>query len=340
MSSDRTSASAMDADAAPAPPSPPRSRKRPSRMADGHSSPNPSPRGSPKRRLRTSAESAALALAAVAASASAVSVRDDEGHNAVQRRGPVGGRVDGGHGAIHMLGAAAARVDGGHAAIQMPGRAGTRVERRHAAARRLAPAGVGVGHGAVQKHWSDADEFTLLAAAVAFRQRTGRAPCLPDMGALFDSIRGSISPHINQDLVYYKLKRFKSKFQHSDGPRDRRLRDLCAKAWGGVPPSEDNSDGQEAGETDADELRAVPDAAAMMPVVTEVLGEYWKTNERAMAGVPLEKGLSRLGKRQGRMIETKWRQQLDEEMKTQMRRHDLGKEVCALLNDAIKGLGP
>uniref|UniRef100_A0A0A9FQN5 Uncharacterized protein n=1 Tax=Arundo donax TaxID=35708 RepID=A0A0A9FQN5_ARUDO len=96
------------------------------------------------------------------------------------------------------------------------------------------------------------------------------------MGVLFDSISGSISPYLDHDLVCYKLKRFKSKLQHSDGPRDRRLRDLCAKAWGVVPPSEDNSAGREADETDADERRAIHDAAAMLPVVTEVLGEYSK----------------------------------------------------------------
>ncbi|CAN6239298.1 unnamed protein product [Urochloa humidicola] len=303
MSSGRQSASAMDADAAP---SPLRSKKRPSRRSDSDWSPNPSPRGSPtptehKRKRRTSAESAALALTAVAARASAVTA--DAGRAAVrrsQRPRRRAARVDGSDGAIQMLGAAAA----------------------------------GVG---VQKHkWSDADEFTLLAAAVAFRERTGHAPRLPDMPQLFDSICDNISPHIDQFMVYYKMKRLKSKFQHSDGPRDRRLRNLCSVLWGVgvglVPSSEDDSD--------ASERRGVPDAAAMMPVVTEVLGEYWKTNERVMAGVPLEKGLSLLGKKEGRMLETKWRQQLDEEMQSQMRQHDLAKEVCGLLTDAIKGLGP
>ncbi|CAO2040546.1 unnamed protein product [Urochloa humidicola] len=304
MSSVRPSASAMDAEAAH---SPPRSKKRPSRRSDSDWSPNPSPRGSPtatatehKRRRRTSAESAALALTVVAARASAAT--PDAARGAAVRRSQRprrrAARVDGGDGAIQMLGAAAA----------------------------------GVG---VQKHkWSDADEFTLLAAAVAFRERTGHAPRLPDMAQLFDSICDSISPHIDQFMVYYKMKRLKSKFQHSDGPRDRRLRNLCSVLWGVgvVPSSEDDSD--------AGERRGVPDAAAMMPVVTEVLGEYWKTNERVMAGVPLEKGLSLLGKKEGRMLETKWRQQLDEEMQSQMRQHDLAKEVCGLLTDAIKGLGP
>lgn len=289
----------MDADA---PPSPPRSKKRPSRRSDSDWSPNPSPRGSPtehKRRRRTSAESAALALTAVAARASAAG--SDAGRGGArrsQRPRRRTARADGGDGAIQMLGAAAARVG-------------------------------------VQKHkWSDADEFTLLAAAVAFRERNGHAPRLPDMAELFDSICDSISPHIDQFMVYYKMKRLKSKFQHSDGPRDRRLRNMCSVLWGVgvVPSSEDDSD--------AGERSGVPDAAAMMPVVAEVLGEYWKTNERVMAGVPLEKGLSLLGKKEGRLLETKWRQQLDEEMQSQMRQHDLAKEVCGLLTDAIKGLGP
>ncbi|KAL6633470.1 hypothetical protein ACP70R_026141 [Stipagrostis hirtigluma subsp. patula] len=289
----------MDADPAAAPPSPSRSRKRPSRAGDGQPDANPSPRGSPARRSqfkRRPRTSAESAALALAAVAARAS-------------------------------AASLRVDAGQGSVQRPGH---RVEGGHSSA----GAGAGAVRGGVQKHWTDEDEFTLLTAAVAFRGRTGREPRLPDMGALFDSIRGSISPHIDQYLVYYKLKRLKSKFQHSDGPRNRRLRDLCAKLWGAA---EDNS---EAGDTDADEGRAVPDAAAMMPVVTEVLGEYWKTNERALAGLPMEKGLSLLGKKEGRSIETKWRQQLDEEMQTQMRRHDLAKEVCALLTDAIKGLGP
>uniref|UniRef100_A0A0A9A477 Uncharacterized protein n=1 Tax=Arundo donax TaxID=35708 RepID=A0A0A9A477_ARUDO len=33
----------------------------------------------------------------------------------------------------------------------------------------LRPAGVGVGHYAILKRWSDDDEFTLITAAAAFR---------------------------------------------------------------------------------------------------------------------------------------------------------------------------
>ncbi|KAL6912058.1 hypothetical protein ACP4OV_000863 [Aristida adscensionis] len=291
--------------------------------------------------------------------------RVDGGHGVFQGPGTEGARLDGAHGALQIPGPEGVPADVGDGAVQRPwidadeitllAAAAAFQERTDRAPRRAdagalfdsmrdpisphidgadgghSPAGAGVGRGGVQMHWSDGDELTLLTAAVAFRQRTGREPRLPDMGALFDSISGSISPLIDQYLVYYKLKRLKSKFQHSDGPRDPRLRDLCSRLWG---------DDEEAGERDADQGRAAPDAAAMMPVVTEVLGEYWNTNGRALVGMPLEKGLSLLGKKEGRSIETRWRQQLDEEMQTQMRRHDLAKEVCALLSDAIKGLGP
>jgi hypothetical protein len=74
------------------------------------------------------------------------------------------------------------------------------------------------------------------------------------------------------------------------------------------------------------------------PVVTEVLAEYWKMNERALAGFGQKKGLSLLSKKEGRLMETRWRKQLDEEMQTQMQRHDLAKEICVLLNDTVKGL--
>ncbi|KAG8072549.1 hypothetical protein GUJ93_ZPchr0006g41922 [Zizania palustris] len=202
-----------------------------------------------------------------------------------------------------------------------------------------APAGS--SHGAVQKLWSDADEIALLAGAADFRARTGNVPRLPDMGPLFDSIRGSLSPHLDQAKVYYKLKRLKSKYLHaapgaSAGPHERRVRDLCASVWGAdLEPLADGDD-----EGGADQRRTVPDAAAMLPVLTEMLDEYWKTDGRSLSGVSLEKGLSLLGTDEARFIEAKWRRQLDAEIQTQIRRHDLAKEVYGLLMDAIKGLGP
>uniref|UniRef100_J3LHG4 Uncharacterized protein n=2 Tax=Oryza brachyantha TaxID=4533 RepID=J3LHG4_ORYBR len=117
---------------------------------------------------------------------------------------------------------------------------------------------------------------------------------------------------------------------------ERRVRDLCASVWGDdLEPLAEGDD-----EAGADQPRTVPDAAAMLPVLTEMLDEYWKTDGRALSGVSLEKGLSLLGTEEARFIEGKWRRQLDSEIQTQMRRHDLAKEVYALLMDAIKGLGP
>jgi hypothetical protein len=218
MASERSPASAMDVDAERSLPSPPGSKKRPSRTGgDGQSRPNPSPGVSPasrtdlkRRKLRTSAESAALALASVATHAFAASVDADADRAAAKRRGPAGVRVDEGHGAIQMLGAVAACVDRDHAAAQKEGPVakGSAIGQKHGTAY--------VSRGAAQKHWSDADEFTLLNAALEFRKRTGRVPRLPDMAEFFKSITDSISPEINQWMVYYKLKRLKSKFQHTD----------------------------------------------------------------------------------------------------------------------------
>jgi hypothetical protein len=75
-------------------------------------------------------------------------------------------------------------------------------------------------------------------------------------------------------------------------------------------------------------------------MVKEVLGEYWKSNGQGLSGVSLEKGLALLGSQEASVAEGKWRRQLEADMRMQMRRHDLGKEVYGLLIDAIKGLGP
>ncbi|GJN22405.1 hypothetical protein PR202_gb09961 [Eleusine coracana subsp. coracana] len=180
-----------------------------------------------------------------------------------------------------------------------------------------------------RKAWSEADEVALLTAAAAFRERTGRAPRIrEDAGTLLRSVRGAVSPHIDEAKASNKLRRFRSMFRH-EAPgedataHDRRVHDLSAKVWGPGVVARDEKKG-----------------AVMLPVVREVLGEFWKVNERAMAGLPLDKGLSLLGKREARLIETKWRQQLDEEMKTQMQRHDLAKEICRLLSDTVMELDP
>jgi hypothetical protein len=47
-----------------------------------------------------------------------------------------------------------------------------------------------ISYGAVQRLWSGADEFALLTDAATFRAGNGHIPCLPDMGELFDYLRG------------------------------------------------------------------------------------------------------------------------------------------------------
>ncbi|CAD6242214.1 unnamed protein product [Miscanthus lutarioriparius] len=310
MPSEWSSPFSMDANAAPTPPSPPSSKKRSLSpllgMGDGHQDPNSTPCGSPSRRLRISAESTVVALAAAATLWSDV----DGGHEDVQSLESVGIAVDLGRGDVQGL----------------------------------QPSGDGC-HGVAPnypKRWSDADEVTLLAAAAFFRERTGRSPLPIDAGALFDSIRDSVSPHINEANVPYKLTRFRSKFLHSAPgesatSHDRLLHDLSVKAWGSVNTVARDARDAATKTPVVTEVLEARDAATKLAVVTEVLREYWKMNE--LAGLSLEKGLSLLWKKNGRLIETRWRKQFDGEMKTQMRWHDLAKEICGLLNDTIKGLG-
>jgi hypothetical protein len=197
--------------------------------------------------------------------------------------------------------------------------------------------------GAVQKLWSEADEIALLTGAAAFKDRTGIAPRLPDMGELFDSIRDSLAPHLDQAKVYYKLKRLKSKFQHSvpgdsSTAHEHRLRDLGAALWGAELTRPEENAAEEA--ADADDIDGNREGAVKLPMVKEVLGEYWRLNGQTMSGVSLEKGLALLGSQEASDTEVKWRRQLEADMRMQMRRHDLEKEVYGLLIDAIKGLGP
>lgn len=211
--------------------------------------------------------------------------------------------------------------------------------------------GLGLGgHGAAQKLWTDADEIALLNGAISFRARYGIAPRLPDVEGLYESLRDSLSSHINQAKVYYKLKRLKSKFCNTalpptSTPHERRVRALSADLWGTevAPSVEDLPEAEEPEEEDADEVYTGADVAVAvserLPLVSELLGEYWRRNGRAMSGVSLEKGLGLLGAEEGNVAETRWRRQLDAEMRTQLRRHDLAKEVFGLLSDTIKGLG-
>ncbi|CAN6214632.1 unnamed protein product [Urochloa humidicola] len=217
-----------------------------------------------------------------------------------------------------------------------------------AAAAATAPSSGGVGGGS--KLWTDADEVALLTGAVAFKDRSGIAPRAQDMPQLYDSIRESLSPYLDQDKTYYKLKRLKSKFQHSvlgdsSSAHERRVRDLCAVLWGGEPAravENDVEEAEEAEEGDADGGFTGGDGegSARLSMVKEVLGDYWKLNGQGLSGVSLEKGLALLGSQEASAAEGKWRRQLEADMHIQMRRHELGKEVYGLLLDAIKGLGP
>ncbi|XP_071679144.1 uncharacterized protein [Lolium perenne] len=224
---------------------------------------------------------------------------------------------------------------------------------------RASPSRAAGGGGAVQL-WTDADELALLSGAVAFRAGSGRAPRLPDTGPLFQSIRDSLSPHIDQSKVYYKLKRLKSKFCNTalsatSTAHDRRVRDLSAAIWAAdlappPPPSpppalaleEANHDDDDDDPEEDDDGYAPTNVAVgpRMPLVSDLLGEYWKRNARSLSGVSLDKGLALVGADEGRVVEAKWRRQLDAEMRSQVRRHDLAKEVFALLIDTVKGLGP
>ncbi|XP_047064385.1 STOREKEEPER protein-like [Lolium rigidum] len=208
--------------------------------------------------------------------------------------------------------------------------------------------------------WTDADELALLSGAVAFRAGSGRAPRLPDTGPLFESIRDSLSPHIDQSKVYYKLKRLKSKFCNTalsatSTAHDRRVRELSAAIWAAdlAPPpppppalaleeAHHADDDDDDDDPEDDDGYAPPNVAVgpRMPLVSDLLGEYWKRNARSLSGVSLEKGLALVGADEGRVVEAKWRRQLDAEMRSQVRRHDLAKEVFALLIDTVKGLGP
>ncbi|KAK1603678.1 hypothetical protein QYE76_027351 [Lolium multiflorum] len=231
---------------------------------------------------------------------------------------------------------------------------------------RASPSRAAGGGGNVQL-WTDADELALLSGAVAFRAGSGRAPRLPDTGPLFESIRDSLSPHIDQSKVYYKLKRLKSKFCNTalsatSTAHDRRVRDLSAAIWAAdlaPPPSPSpppppalaleeahdaaaDDDAEDEDDPDDDEGYAGANVAVgpRMPLVSDLLGEYWKRNARTLSGVSLEKGLALVGADEGMLTEAKWRRQLDAEMRSQVRRHDLAKEVFSLLIDTVKGLGP
>lgn len=214
----------------------------------------------------------------------------------------------------------------------------------------------GAGAGAAQKLWSDADEVALLTGAAAFKEKSGVAPRLPDMGDLYEFLKDSIAPHLDQAKVYYKLKRLKSKFQHtapsaSSSPHERLVRDLSADLWGaelahpaedGEPSLEEGADADEAEGLNAIQVHKRGDfeepQPGRLPIVREVLGEHWRSNGYSRAY--LEQGLSQADPDEADVVEAKWRRHLESDIRMRMRWHDLGKEVYGFLMDAIKGLGP
>nr|BBD82394.1 hypothetical protein [Oryza sativa Indica Group]BBD82407.1 hypothetical protein [Oryza sativa Indica Group] len=92
-----------------------------------------------------------------------------------------------------------------------------------------------------------------------------------DEVVLFDSIRGSLSPHIDQAKVYYKLKWLKGKYLHAApgafaGSHGRCVHDLCTSVWGAdLEPLVGDDEGAAAAA--ADQPRIVPDAATMLHVL-------------------------------------------------------------------------
>lgn len=89
------------------------------------------------------------------------------------------------------------------------------------------------------KTWSEADEVVLLTAAKEFRARTGSEPRIATIREFFAEIKDSVARHLDQDKVYYKLKRLKSKFFLTggvppSGAHESVLYNLSKDVWHGV----------------------------------------------------------------------------------------------------------
>ena len=148
----------------------------------------------------------------------------------------------------------------------------------------MAPPRGSTNHQLDMVTWNDADEVTLLLAAAAFRERAGRIQ--RNRGATSDAgvLLRSISPHINEPrcVLHYKLGRSKSIFQHkapgeSAAAHGHLVHDLRAKVWGFV-----NTGLRPRGP------RCIHHYAGGHR--SEVLDEYMKMNERALAGLPPGEG--------------------------------------------------
>jgi adenosylcobinamide amidohydrolase len=75
------------------------------------------------------------------------------------------------------------------------------------------------------------------------------------------------------------------------------------------------------------------------PFLSESLREYWKSNGEKFSSVSLEKGLVQMDTARARELEKKWKKQLEAEMRSRMKRHEVFKEVYALLIDGVRGQG-
>ncbi|KAJ4816364.1 DNA-binding storekeeper protein-related transcriptional regulator [Rhynchospora pubera] len=215
---------------------------------------------------------------------------------------------------------------------------------------------------APHKTWSDADEVTLLRAAKEFRARTGSEPKIATIREFFDKIKGSVAPHLDPDKVYYKLKRLKSKFLLNgdiapSGAHEKVLYNLSKDVWLGVvgdnKKKKKKTKKKNADAGNKDEVRDYEDEddyaivtveraqkeVGSFPFLSEALREYWKSNGEKFSSVSLENGLMQLDNTRARELEKKWKKQLEADIRSRMKRHEIFKEVYALLIDGVKGQG-
>ncbi|KAJ3700275.1 hypothetical protein LUZ61_003980 [Rhynchospora tenuis] len=192
--------------------------------------------------------------------------------------------------------------------------------------------------GGAHQIWTDAEEVALLKAAARFRARTGYPPRTPDMEEFFESVKKSLGSGMDQVRVFYKLKRLKSRFLLTSGPlkgpHERLIYKLSAEVWG----SEANGkNGREVEEMSGFEERGeMENGSVNCAFVTEALREYWRENEKGSSGPLLEEGLRCVNPARATKLEMKWREQVESDMRLEIKRHEIFKEVYGLLAHAVK----
>ncbi|XP_078157983.1 uncharacterized protein LOC144553614 [Carex rostrata] len=205
------------------------------------------------------------------------------------------------------------------------------------------------------KTWSEADQVTLLKAAKDFRATTGSEPKIGTIRDFFDKIKGSVAPHLDPDKAYYKLKRLKSKFLLNgsvtpSGAHDRVLYNLSKDVWRGLnggqktPAHAGNKDEGRDYEEDGDDYAIVAvektqKKVESYPFLSDALREYWKSNGDKFSAVSLENGLTQMDTARARELEKKWKKQVEADIRSRMKQHEVFKEVYALLIDGVKGQG-